>query len=64
MTTPEKYDLLVIGAGPAGSAAIEVAIKQRAKIALVEQDKLGGTCLTYGCDPTKLIYEGPDRFEH
>ncbi|HLI91553.1 MAG TPA: dihydrolipoyl dehydrogenase [Ktedonobacteraceae bacterium] len=55
-TTPNgHYDLLVIGAGAAGSAAADTALQQGARVALVERDKIGGTCLNYGCDPTKTL---------
>lgn len=52
-----EYDLLVIGAGAAGSTAATTAAGDGKRVALVERDKIGGTCLNYGCDPTKtLIY--------
>jgi len=49
------YDLLVIGAGPAGSGAAWAAAEQGHRVALIERDKIGGTCLNYGCDPTKAL---------
>lgn len=49
------YDLLVIGAGAAGSSAVSAARKDGRRIALVERNILGGTCLNYGCDPTKTL---------
>ncbi len=55
MPAQERYDLLVIGAGAAGSAAATTALGQDARVALVERDKIGGTCLNYGCDPTKTL---------
>jgi pyruvate/2-oxoglutarate dehydrogenase complex dihydrolipoamide dehydrogenase (E3) component len=51
----QPYDLLVIGAGPAGSGAAWTAAEQGRRVALVERDKIGGTCLNYGCDPTKVL---------
>ncbi len=54
MTTHE-YDLLVIGAGAAGSTAATTAASNGKRVALVERDKIGGTCLNYGCDPTKTM---------
>lgn len=51
----DKFDLVVIGAGPGGyEAAIEGARKGM-KVALVENRELGGTCLNRGCIPTKTI---------
>ncbi|MDZ4719534.1 MAG: NAD(P)/FAD-dependent oxidoreductase [Roseiflexaceae bacterium] len=49
------YDLLVIGAGSAGSSASSAAARQGRRVAMVERDQLGGTCLNYGCDPTKAL---------
>jgi dihydrolipoamide dehydrogenase len=50
-----EYDLLVIGAGAAGSTAATTAADNSKRVALVERDKIGGTCLNYGCDPTKTM---------
>ncbi len=50
-----QYDLLVIGSGAAGSSAVTSMDKKGLRIALVERGKLGGTCLNYGCDPTKTL---------
>jgi pyruvate/2-oxoglutarate dehydrogenase complex dihydrolipoamide dehydrogenase (E3) component len=49
------YDIIVIGGGSAGSTAAKFAAKRDLKVALIERDKLGGTCLNYGCDPTKAF---------
>src|SRR5438270_13099695 len=51
----QHYDLLVIGSGAAGSSAATSVDKKGLRIALVESGKLGGTCLNYGCDPTKTM---------
>ena len=52
-----EYDLVVIGGGSAGLVAASAGAQINAKIALVEQYKLGGDCLHYGCVPSKsLIY--------
>ena len=53
--TAQTYDLLVIGAGAAGSSAVSAAQKEGRRIALIERNILGGTCLNYGCDPTKTL---------
>ena len=47
------YDLIVIGGGPGGYAAADFAAKNGMRVALVERDALGGTCLHRGCVPTK-----------
>ena len=49
------YDLIVVGAGAAGSTAAAEARGQGARVAMVEQWKVGGTCLNAGCDPTKAL---------
>ncbi len=51
----KEYDLIVIGAGGAGSTAASSAAGMGKRVALIERDKLGGTCLNYGCDPTKTL---------
>lgn len=53
----EKYDIAVIGAGPAGyNCAINFA-KQGKKVVIIEKDNLGGTCLNRGCIPTKFLWQ-------
>jgi len=51
------YDLAVIGAGWAGFNAAVRAAELGKKVALIEKDKLGGTCLNYGCIPTKSLLQ-------
>jgi pyruvate/2-oxoglutarate dehydrogenase complex dihydrolipoamide dehydrogenase (E3) component len=51
----QEYELLVIGGGAAGSTAASNAAQNGTRVALVERDKIGGTCLNYGCDPTKTL---------
>lgn len=46
-------DLIIIGAGPGGYRAAELAAKQGLQVVIVEQDEVGGTCLNVGCIPTK-----------
>jgi dihydrolipoamide dehydrogenase len=50
-----KYDIIVLGGGPGGYVAAIRAAQLGAKVALIEKDKLGGTCLSRGCIPTKAI---------
>lgn len=51
----DKFDLVIIGAGPGGYEAAVWAAKKGMKTALVESRELGGTCLNRGCIPTKTI---------
>ncbi|RUL87554.1 dihydrolipoyl dehydrogenase [Tautonia sociabilis] len=49
------YEILVIGGGPAGYAGAIRAAQLGKKVLCVEQDKLGGICLNWGCIPTKAL---------
>ncbi|MCB0964050.1 MAG: dihydrolipoyl dehydrogenase [Acidimicrobiales bacterium] len=51
------FDLIVIGGGPAGYGAALYGASAGLNIALVEQDKVGGTCLHRGCIPAKELLE-------
>ncbi|CCO23855.1 dihydrolipoyl dehydrogenase family protein [Maridesulfovibrio hydrothermalis] len=53
-TENRSYDLVVVGAGPGGFDAAVEAAEEGIKVALVEKELLGGTCLNVGCIPTKL----------
>ena len=48
-------DLLVVGGGPGGYVAAIRGAQSGLKVAIVEEDRLGGTCLNYGCIPTKAM---------
>ncbi|MCX5751244.1 MAG: dihydrolipoyl dehydrogenase [Candidatus Saganbacteria bacterium] len=49
------FDIIVIGAGPGGYTAAIRASQLGAKVALIEKDRIGGTCLNRGCIPTKAL---------
>lgn len=51
----EPYDLIIVGGGPAGYVGAVRAAQLGLKTALVEREKLGGTCLHVGCIPTKVL---------
>jgi dihydrolipoamide dehydrogenase len=51
----EKYDIIVIGAGPGGHAAAQQAAGYGAKVAVIERNGWGGTCTHRGCIPTKAL---------
>lgn len=50
------FDIVVIGAGPGGYVSAIRGAQLGAKVALIEKDRLGGTCLNRGCIPTKALY--------
>jgi len=54
---PDKFDynLVVIGAGSAGLIASYIAATVKARVALIEKDKMGGDCLNTGCVPSKAL---------
>ncbi len=55
-----NYDILVLGNGSAGTI-VQNAIMQGKKVALVDNGPLGGTCLNYGCIPSKMLIYPADR---
>ena len=50
-----EYDLIILGGGPGGYAAAVKASQLGLKTALVEKELLGGTCINWGCVPTKVL---------
>ncbi|MGH2477766.1 MAG: FAD-dependent oxidoreductase, partial [Candidatus Limnocylindrales bacterium] len=61
------FDLVVLGAGTGGYTAAFRAAQLGLKVALVDEDKIGGTCLHRGCIPTKALLETAafaDRVRH
>ena len=58
-----KYFLAIIGGGPAGYTAAEIASKAGKDVIIFEQNALGGTCLNVGCIPTKtLLYSAKQYY--
>lgn len=58
-----KYYLAILGGGPAGYTAAEIASKAGKDVILFEQNALGGTCLNVGCIPTKtLLYSAKQYY--
>ena len=51
----QDFDVVILGGGSGGSACAFRAAELGLSVALVERDKLGGTCLHYGCIPTKAL---------
>ena len=57
------YDLIVIGAGPGGYEAAIEAAELGKKVAIIERDRLGGTCLNRGCIPTKSLLHSTQLYK-
>ncbi len=58
----EMFDVVVIGAGPGGYPAAIRAAQLGASVAIVEKEQVGGTCLNWGCIPTKALIAAADTF--
>ncbi len=53
--SPDHYDIAVIGAGPAGTAAALRAAELGARVVVLEAGRVGGTCVNTGCVPTRVL---------
>ena len=58
----DSFDLIIIGAGPAGYVAAARAAELGMKVACVEKNALGGTCLNVGCIPSKALLESSELY--
>lgn len=61
--TDTVYDMVILGAGSGGYAAALRGAQLGLKVALIEADKLGGTCLHRGCVPTKAVLHAAETAE-
>jgi len=64
MAESKHFDVLVIGAGPGGYVAAIRAAQHGKKVAIVEKENLGGTCLNWGCIPTKALLHSAEQYNH
>lgn len=63
MADSPEYDLVVIGGGPAGYAGAIRAGQLGKKVACVEAERAGGTCLNWGCIPTKALLKSAELYQ-
>ncbi|MEK6324989.1 MAG: mercuric reductase [Acidobacteriota bacterium] len=56
MPEPKKYDAIVIGSGQGGKPLSVALAKAGWKTALIEREYIGGTCVNFGCTPTKTMF--------
>lgn len=63
MSSQSHYDLIVIGGGPAGYAGAIRAGQLGKKVACIEAERAGGTCLNWGCIPSKALLKSAELFE-
>ena len=59
----EKYQVIVIGAGPGGYVAAIKAAQAGKKVACIEKADLGGICLNWGCIPTKALLKSAEVYQ-
>ena len=58
-----EFDVVIIGGGPGGYAAAIRCSQLGLSVALAEQEALGGTCLNWGCIPTKSLLQSADLYQ-
>ena len=63
MAETMEYDLIVIGGGPAGYAGAIRAGQLGKKVACIELERAGGTCLNWGCIPTKALLKSAELYQ-
>src|SRR5262245_37844962 len=56
MANPEAYDAIVIGSGQGGTPLARALAKAGWRTAMIEREFVGGTCINFGCTPTKTMY--------
>ena len=54
------FDLVILGAGPAGEVAVNAMLKAKKRVALVERELIGGECTNWGCIPSKTLLHPPE----
>ncbi len=64
MTDSGGYDLVILGGGSGGYACALRAAELGQRVALIEKDKVGGTCLHRGCIPTKALLHAAEIADH
>ena len=51
----DRHDVIIVGGGPGGEVALNTLVKAGARVALVEQELIGGECTNWGCIPSKTL---------
>ncbi len=64
MADSSRYDIVILGGGSGGYACALRAAELGNRVALVERDKVGGTCLHRGCIPTKALLHAAEIADH
>lgn len=58
---PGEFDIAIVGSGPGGYVAALKAAQGGARVAMIEREELGGTCLNVGCIPSKALLASAER---
>ncbi len=56
----DRFDAVVLGAGPAGEACVSTLLRGGASVAMVERELIGGECTNWACVPTKTLLRPPE----
>ena len=56
----DRFDAVILGAGPAGEVAVNTLARAGLELALVEEELIGGECTNWGCIPSKTLLRPPD----
>jgi dihydrolipoamide dehydrogenase len=59
----KSYDIVILGAGPGGYVAAIRGAQRGAKVLVIEREEVGGTCLNWGCIPTKALIASAETLE-
>ena len=51
----KRYDVIIIGTGQATGTILEKFLEEKQSVAIVEADRVGGSCVNWGCTPTKTL---------
>ena len=60
--TKFDYDLVIIGSGAGGGVAAHMAVNRGKKVAIIEEEKIGGECPNFGCVPTKALLRAAELY--
>ena len=61
---PESFDVVIIGSGQAGNPLATAFAEAGRRVVLIEKYKLGGSCINWGCTPTKAMLATAERAHH